>query len=110
MYNPPMTDRLEQLHKLHAADPDDADITYMIAMEHTKPPGNDPAAVIDWLNKTLDLDPNYLYAYFQKAKALSELGQADAAKATLQLGIQHATEHGDAKAQSELSELMASLT
>ncbi len=107
MYTPPMTDRLEQLEKLLAADPDDADVTYMIAMEHAK--AGDPAAVIDWLNKTLALDENYLYAYFQKAKAQSEQGHDDAAKATLQLGIGKATEHGDAKAQSELSELMGSM-
>jgi len=107
-----MTDRLEQLHKLHAADPDDADVTYMIAMEHTKLTGDSgggPAAVIDWLDKTLDLDPNYLYAYFQKAKAQSEQGNDEVARATLQLGINRATEHGDAKAVSELSELQESM-
>jgi len=104
-----MTNRLEQLQKLHAAGPTDPDVTYMIAMEHAKPPGNDPATTIDWLNKTLDLDPNYLYAYFQKAKALSELGQTDAAKATLQLGIQNAKNASDPKAVSELSELHQSM-
>jgi tetratricopeptide (TPR) repeat protein len=107
-----MNDRLEQLHKLHAADPEDADITYMIAMEHAKlddASGGDPAAVIDWLNKTLDLDPNYLYAYFQKAKAQSEQGNDETAKATLQLGIQKAKSALDSKAVSELSELHESM-
>ncbi len=115
-----MTTRYEQLEKLHAADPADADITYMIAMEHTKLDGDpgddpggasssDPAAVIDWLNKTLDLDPNYLYAYFQKAKAQSEQGHDPLAKATLQLGIQKAKSALDSKAVSELSELHQSM-
>lgn len=107
MYNPPMNDRLEQLHKLHAADPDDADITYMIAMELMKT--DDSSGGIDWLNKTLDLDPNYLYAYFQKAKAQSELGNNNAAKATLQLGIQKSKSALDSKAVSELSELHESM-
>jgi tetratricopeptide (TPR) repeat protein len=105
-----MNDRLEQLQKLLAVDPNDADITYMIAMEHIK--ANDPSgasAGIDWLNKTLDLDPNYLYAYFQKAKAQSELGNDDQAKATLQLGIQKAKSALDSKAVSELSELHQSM-
>lgn len=111
-YHAPMNDRLKQLQKLHAADPEDADITYMIAMEHTKlegDSGGDASAVIDWLNKTLDLDPNYLYAYFQKAKAQSELGNDDQAKATLQLGIQKAKSALDSKAVSELSELHQSM-
>lgn len=108
-----MTDRLEQLHKLHDADPDDADITYMIAMEHTKLAGSgapgSASAVIDWLNKTLDLDPNYLYAYFQKAKAQSEQGHDDLAKATLQLGIEKSKSASDNKAVSELTELHDSM-
>ena len=76
-----MPTRYEQLEKLHAADPADADITYMIAMEHTKlngPNGRDHQAVIDWL-------------------------------ATLKLGIEKANAAGDAKAVSELSELMATM-
>ena len=102
-----MPTRLEQLHKLLAVDPEDADITYMIAMEHSKLA--DATAVIDWLNKTLDLDPNYLYAYFQKAKAQSELGNDDQAKATLQLGIGKSKAALDSKAVSELSELHESM-
>jgi tetratricopeptide (TPR) repeat protein len=104
-----MPTRLEQLQTLHAADPNDPDVTYMIAMEHSKPPTNDRATTIDWLNKTLDLDPNYLYAYFQKAKAQSEQGNNDAAKATLQLGIQKSKSALDSKAVSELSELHQSM-
>lgn len=102
-----MIDRLDQLHRLHAADPQDADVPYMIAMEHTKT--GDHPAVIDWLDKTLALDENYLYAYFQKAKAQDMLGDTDAAKATLQLGIEKANAVGDAKAVGELGDLMATL-
>ena len=107
MYTAPMSDRLEQLDKLHAADPADADVTYMIAMEHVKV--GDYPIVIDWLDKTLTLDPGYLYAYFQKAKAQSQMGDDDAAITTLKLGIEKAQQAGDAKAVGELSELMASM-
>ncbi len=109
-----MTDRLEQLQTLHAADPQDPDITYMIAMELMK--SDDPAEAsggtsggIDWLNKTLDLDPNYLYAYFQKAKAQAEQGNDEIAKATLQLGIGKSKAALDSKAVSELTELHDSM-
>ena len=102
-----MSNRLEQLHKLHAADPADADVTYMIAMEHTK--ADDNKAVLDWLDQTLALDENYLYAYFQKAKAQSALGNDADAQTTLKLGIEKANTAGDGKAVSELSELLNTL-
>ena len=105
-----MSTRLEQLHKLHAADPDDADVTYMIAMEYAN--ADDPAAlpgVLDWLDKTLALDAGYLYAYFQKAKAQSALGKDADAQATLKLGIEKAQAAGDAKAVDELTVLLASM-
>ena len=105
-----MTNRLEQLQKLHTADPTDPDVTYMIAMELMKSADADgTSGGIDWLNKTLDLDPNYLYAYFQKAKAQAEQGNDETARATLQLGIQKSQAAGDAKAVSELSELHQSM-
>lgn len=84
-YNSRMTGRLEQLTKLHAADPVDADVAYMIAMEHTKA-GNTPRAV-EWFDKSLQLDPHYLYAYYHKARALFDAGDADDAQAVLSAGI-----------------------
>ncbi|MEZ6190137.1 MAG: hypothetical protein R3C45_02480 [Phycisphaerales bacterium] len=103
-----MSDRLEQLHKLHAADPADADVTYMIAMEHVRSRGlprhhqmarHDPRAQ----------NPDYHYAYFQKAKAQSQMGDDDAATATLKLGIEKAQQAGDGKAVSELGDLLAEI-
>lgn len=98
-----MSDRLEQLHKLHAADPADADLPYMIALECAK--ADDPAEAITWLDKTLALDPHYHYAYFQKAKALEDDGETVDALAVLDEGIAKATQAGDAKALGELQEL-----
>jgi len=102
-----MTDRLNQLEKMHAADPKDADLPYMIALEHAK--AEDFAAAINWLDKTLTLNAHYHYAYFQKAKMLSELGDDMAALETLALGIEQAEHAGDLKALGELSELRAML-
>jgi len=98
-----MNDRLTQLCKLHEADPGDADVPYMIALEHAKAEGH--ATAVDWLDKTLALDPGYHYAYFQKAKMLSELGEDQDALAALDAGIARATADGHAKAVSELEEL-----
>lgn len=107
-YGSIMSDRLEQLSKLHAANPVDPDLTYMIALEYVK--ACDPVNAIDWLDRTLDIDIDYLYAYFQKAKALSNRGEHDAARESLKIGIEKAAQCGDAKAQNELSELLATLS
>ncbi|MBX2850813.1 MAG: hypothetical protein KTR15_03595 [Phycisphaeraceae bacterium] len=98
-----MTDRLEQLQKLHAADPNDADLPYMIALDYAK--AGDTALALEWLDKTIALNAHYHYAYFQKAKLLDEDGEGADALAVLGDGIKMATEAGDAKALGELQEL-----
>ncbi len=102
-----MTDRLEQLEKLHDADPGDPFVTYGIALEHFK--AGDHDAAIEWLDQTLGLDPHYCYAYFQKAKVLSDRGDDDEAREVLERGIQAAAEAGDDHARGEMAELMESI-
>ena len=102
-----MPTRLEQLTEMHAADPADADLPYMIALEHAK--AEDHAAAIDWLDRTLALSPSYHYAYFQKVKALSALGEDEDALAALDVGVARATADGNAKAVGELEELRQAL-
>ncbi|MEM6256920.1 MAG: hypothetical protein AAF711_06880 [Planctomycetota bacterium] len=98
-----MSERLTQLQKLFAADPNDADLPYMIALEYGK--AGDTAEAIAWLDKTIVLNAHYHYAYFQKAKLLDEEGEIDGAVAVLDQGIALATKVGDAKALGELQEL-----
>lgn len=103
-----MPDRLDQLLKLHTADPADADVPYMIALEHAK--GEHPEDALPWLDKAIDLRPDYLYAYYQKGQLQAQLGDRDAATATLKHGLERATAAGDEKAISELTELLATIT
>ena len=98
-----MSDRLEQLLKLHAVDPADTDLPYMIALEHAK--ADDAEQAIEWFDRTLALNPHYHYAYFQKAKALDNEGESAEALAVLDEGIAMAKKAGDAKALGELQEL-----
>lgn len=98
-----MTERLATLEKMHTADPADADLPYMIAIEHGNAERFDDA--IAWLDKTLALDSHYHYAYFQKAKMLSELGEDDDAITVLDAGIAKASAAQDGKALGELQEL-----
>lgn len=98
-----MSDRLTQLQKLHAADPQDPFCTYGIALEHAKAGAVDEALI--WLDKTLTLDAKYCYAYFQKGKMLAKKGQTDQAKDVLQAGLK-ASQGVDAKASSEIAALL----
>ena len=102
-----MPDRLEQLEKMHAADPDDAFCTYGIAMEHAKAGRLDDA--IEWLDKTIGADGQYCYAYYQKAKLLSEKGDQEAARGVLHTGMKVARAAGDGHAAEEMGELLENI-
>lgn len=102
-----MDDRLEQLNKLHNADPGDPFCTYGIALEHAKAQRYDEA--LQWLDKTLGLDSQYCYAFYQKAKMLSALDQNEAACEVLKVGMETATQAGDDHARSEMAELLDTL-
>lgn len=102
-----MDDRLEQLTKLHDADPNDPFCTYGIALEHAKAQRYDEA--LQWLDKTLGLDAQYCYAFYQKAKVLSQLGRNDDARQVLKVGMETATQAGDDHARSEMAELLDTL-
>ena len=102
-----MSDRLTKLQQLFDADPTDADLPYMIAVEHANAGRTRDA--IDWLDRALAVDANHLYAYYQKAKALSELGDADAARTAADEGIRRAAAARHDKALNELNELRAAL-
>ncbi len=98
-----MPDRLAQLTSMHEADPADADLPYMIAMEHVKAERWSDA--IDWFDRTLAIDADYCYAFYQKAKALSQLGRDEQARDVIALGMDTARRSGNDKALGELAEL-----
>ena len=100
-------DRLATLLDLHAADPADRDLPYMIGLEHAK--AGDAEGALAWLDKALGLDPSHHYAYFQKARVLSEEGEEEAALAAADAGIARARADGNAKALGELRELRENL-
>ena len=105
-----MSDRLSQLEKLHAADPNDPFVTYGIALEHGKAGAFDTA--LDWLDRTLAIDRNHCYAYYQKAKMHSELGDDAKARAVLNEGIAVARQAGGpdaAHAAEEMGQLLTEL-
>ncbi len=102
-----MPDRLTTLLGLHAADPADRDLPYMIGLEHFKAGNNEEA--IRFLDAALAIDPSHHYAYFQKARVLSDDGEDEAAVAAAQQGLTQAESDGNAKAAGELRELLENL-
>ncbi len=99
--------RLPQLQRLHAADPADADIPYMIAQEHLN--AGDAPASLEWFDRCLALKPDYFYAYYHKARAMAATGNAAGAAAAAREGLRRARETGNAKAVDELASLLTQL-
>ncbi|MCC7203448.1 MAG: hypothetical protein IT441_00080 [Phycisphaeraceae bacterium] len=102
-----MSGRLEQLIKLHQLDPKDPFCPYGIALEHAKAGQADEA--LAWLDKTLELDARYCYAYYQKGKILAENGRDGEARKVLDAGLKAAQQARDSHAASEIEGLMDSL-
>lgn len=98
-----MTDRLAQLLKFHDSDPADTFATYGIAMEHVK--AGDTDSALAWLDKTLAIDGDYAYAWYQKAAALVASGRTEEAKPVIEDGLAAAKRSGDTHAAEELAVL-----
>jgi tetratricopeptide (TPR) repeat protein len=98
-----MPDRLPQLLQLHDADPADTFVTYGIGIELMN--ADKPGEALPWFDKTIQLDRSYHYAYFQKARALSAIGEDTAAIEAATAGLTVAQQDGDAKAAGELEAL-----
>lgn len=103
-----MTDRLDKLLKILAAEPNDAFTLYGVAQEYAKLGRIAPA--IEHFDRCLAVDPGYCYAYYHKAKVQADHDQLEGALATLHAGIAAAKSARDAKALNEMQALMDSLS
>ena len=68
-----------------------------------------PFAVRMMYAQAIQRDRQYCYAYFHKAKVLSEIGRDDDAKAVLTGAIPIAKQAGDEQAHREMQELLQAL-
>lgn len=102
-----MADRIEQLKKILAAEPGDVFCMYGLAIEHAKRGEADLA--VEWFDRTIATDPNYCYAYFHKAKAQHDAGDAASAAATLRVGLNQARACRDLKAAGEIEAFLDEL-
>ena len=99
--------RLERLQRMLDADPTDAFCLYSIGFEHAREGRHEEA--MTWYDRTMAADGSYHYAWFQKAKSLIALHREDEARDVVREGLERARAAGDAKATSELRELLSAL-
>lgn len=99
--------RREKLEEMLKSSPDDPFLHYGLAMEH-RTAGAWEEALAE-LQKVLELDPDYVAAYFHRGQLLAEQGAVEPARQSLQIGIEAARRTGDEHAAQEMTGLLASL-
>ena len=102
---PDPSDRLTKLLAMLDRQPGDPFTLYAVALEHKKAGRADEA--LAFLDRTVQFDPGYCYAYFQKGEILENQGDVEAAKDAYRTGIVEARKKGDAHALSELQGALA---
>jgi|SRR3954454_22221975 Tfp pilus assembly protein PilF len=102
-----LTPRMRQLRQMLDRQPDDPFLLYGLAMEYKK--ADEPARALEFFDQVLRRDPNYCYAYYQRAQVHESLGDVDAARRTLREGVEAAKRSGDAHALSEIEAALALL-
>ena len=93
--------RLDKMLKMLDASPTDAFLLYGIALEYKKL--NEFDKVISYLDRTIQSDPNYCYAYYQKGQTFELMNDIEQAKRAYEAGIKAAQSIEDMKALGELT-------
>src|SRR6476646_9538538 len=88
--------RMQQLRRLLEKSPRDPFLVYGLAMEFKK--AGDAARAIEHFDRTIEIDPGYAYAYYQKGQVQESTGDIESAKHTYRDGIEAAKKKGDAHA------------
>ena len=103
-----MTDRMSQLKNMLESEPDDAFCLYGIAMEYAKDGQSERA--IAHFDRTIEVQPDYCYAYYHKARCLMDDDKYEDARQTLEIGLEQARESGDIHAEGEIEALLGELS
>jgi Tfp pilus assembly protein PilF len=91
---------MQQLQKMLDRTPVDPFLLYGMALEYKK--ANEPKSALEYLDRTIEADAGYCYAYFQRGQVYEQMGDMTSAKQAYRDGIEAATKKGDAHARSEL--------
>ena len=91
--------RLSSLIALQRQDPGDPFLRYAIGLEYLK---NDPQRALEYFDRLLAEQPDYLPVYYQAGALLAELGQRERADGVYRRGIEEAKKQGEQKTLHEL--------
>ena len=98
---------IEQLQEMLRKEPDDVFLNYSLAMVLKREGRGDEA--LRRFDRCLELDENYIPAFFQKAQFLTALGEEGDARKVLEEGIERAKATGDEHARGEMEEYLETL-
>jgi tetratricopeptide (TPR) repeat protein len=93
--------RLQKLTGMLEKSPGDTFLLYAIALEHRK--SGNTAGALEYLDKVIQHDWGYCYAYHQKGQILEGQGDLPAAREAYRQGIDAAGRKGDAHAGQEIA-------
>ncbi len=92
--------RLERLLHMQQNQPNDVFLNYALALEWLKT--GDSSRAISALERTIELDPAYLAAYYQLGQVLLDNSRKEEAISAFEKGIQQAQQSKDLKTLAEL--------
>jgi len=93
--------RLEKMLTMLESSPTDAFLLYGIALEYKKL--NEFDKTISYLDRAIESDPNFCYAYYQKGQTWELMNDVERAKRAYEAGIKAGQSIGDTKAVGELT-------
>jgi tetratricopeptide (TPR) repeat protein len=99
--------RFEALQSLIAENPDDAELRYLLGLEHVSVGEHERALLC--FGECLARNADYAYAYFHAARVLQELGRSDEARSMALRGVDAARRTRDGRAAAELEDLVEEL-
>ncbi len=103
------TPRRQRIEAMLAETPDDAELRYMLAMEHVS--AGDDAGAVAVFGDLIARHPEkpYVPAYLMAGQALIRLGREGEAAAVLRDGIAAARQAGDTHALGEMEGFLATI-
>jgi thioredoxin-like negative regulator of GroEL len=100
--------RQHQIEAMLTENPDDAELHYMLAMEHAGQ-GDDEGAV-RCFRSLFGVAPDHASGYHQAGRVLHRLGRPEEAREVLLQGIAAARKNNDDHAAAEMTELLNHLS
>jgi len=100
-------ERIEQIHEMVKEDPNDPFLHYALGLEYAKKKNFQEA--MSAFQKTIELDENYVAAYYQLGILFIEIDIVDVAKTYIEKGMEKAQLKRDFKSRAELEELLENI-